>query len=344
MSTLDNLDFLKDDKKNYSQLKLLKENIKSGNLSHAFLFSGSSHGYLFSLALNFAAAVNCQNGGCGECTVCKNTLKGIYSNLFIAEAEGNILTVDKIKQIQNFSSLSSYQKGKKIIIVKEAETMNEEASNKLLKTLEDPPDEDCLFVLLTGDKAKLLSTIISRCSGYSWNFIEDESVRQIDFRPLEEALGGGLGEMLLGNKAAPLDVTVKVNEFISRLEKELKHEMAEELKRVKKSGESDSYIKIIEARQKRNISRLKKKVIQRAFNYLSNWLEDIVSISCGASKSALNNEENYTFFKKNVNDPDILKIFKMLELIEKNRRYLDSSINYELALDNILLKLKNVLM
>ncbi len=334
---LDNLSFLKDEKKNNLQIKLLKENVRSRNLTHAFLFTGNNHGFLYKLALNFAAFINCKNGGCGKCVVCKNTLKGIYPNLFIAEPEGNILTVPIIENIQRFSSRSSYNEGKKIIIIREAETINDAGANKLLKTLEEP-DKDCIFMLLAEDKSMLLPTIVSRCTGYGWDFLEDETEKIIDFRKLDQIIDNGIKKILDGRKDAALDTSISIKNFISGFEKDLKKGMAGQIKEAEKNKEPEGYIKLLKNRQKRKIARLKKKVTGKAFDRLLDWTEDIASASLGAEKEALNEEGNFSSLR-NIKGLNIEKIFKISEIIEKNRAYLNSSINHELALDNVLLNL-----
>jgi len=135
MEILEDLDFLVEEDRNKTNIKLLKNSVEHRDISHAYLFYGNSMALLCRLALAFSASINCHERGCGRCDICRNTLKGIYPNLNIAESEGNILTIDKIMELQKFMSVSSYIPGKKICVIKNAEIMNEQASNRLLKTL-----------------------------------------------------------------------------------------------------------------------------------------------------------------------------------------------------------------
>ena len=100
-------------------VKTLTNALLMGMVSHAYLFYGNSIELLYRLALAFSASINCAAGGCGSCNICKNTLKGVYSNIAVIEAEGNILRIDEIAKLQRFMNVSSYNPGKKICIIKE---------------------------------------------------------------------------------------------------------------------------------------------------------------------------------------------------------------------------------
>ncbi|MCL5069657.1 MAG: hypothetical protein M1308_01970, partial [Actinobacteria bacterium] len=194
---LDSIDFLKKNNRNTANLKILKQTLETGNLSHAYLFCGSSIEELSKLALFFASSANCEQNGCGTCSVCSNTLKEIYSNLLIIEADGIILTKEKIVELQKFASMSAHNMGKKICIVKEVELMNKEASNRFLKTLEDPPDSNSIFILLSEDLSGILPTIVSRCSVFEWDFIyESGDGGKIDNSIIANKLDDGIREIL----------------------------------------------------------------------------------------------------------------------------------------------------
>jgi DNA polymerase-3 subunit delta' len=86
--------------------------------------------------------------------------KNLYHNITLDRA--NIIKMTSIREIRRKSSLSVYEKGKRVIVIVNADKMNDEASNALLKTLEEPLD-NTLLILTTSNKDALLTTIISRC-------------------------------------------------------------------------------------------------------------------------------------------------------------------------------------
>ena len=353
MKILGNIDFLTEDNTNQSNIKLLSKIIESDNISHAYLFYGNNMELLFRLALAFAASINCPDNGCGSCLICRNTGKGVYPNILIVEPEGNILRIEEIARLQRFINLSSYNPGKKICIIKESELMNQEAANRLLKTLEDPPDTDSIFILLTEDISIMLPTVISRCLVYSWNFKFNENVRgKDDFEVMDKYLDEGIKTIITlqgsstGVSAASIDLTLKLIEILKKMEAGVKADLEKEFGEVKKSdfekSDINKYIEILKSKHKRKINKFHNLGISRVFDIISAWLEDILAVKLGAGKKSLNFLKNYSYISENVKNVKIDKIFKLMGVIEGNRNYLNYSINSELALDNIFLQFQNI--
>lgn len=350
MRLLENPDFLTGDPTNQSNIKLLSGMIENNSISHAFLFSGNSMPLLYKLAASFAASINCIKNGCGSCTVCQNSLKGIYSNILVIEPEGNFLRKDEIIQIQKFMSLSSYVPGKKICIIKEAELMNAQAANRLLKTLEEPPDEDSIFILLTEEASMLLPTIVSRCLVFKWNIklINDE-LGEKNFLNLEKSLDTGIKNIISSpweRKEIPLDLSLKLKGALKKMEASFKADQEKEIEDIRKSDfakeDINKFIKVLNLKHKRRLNKLGKLGISKVFDIISAWLEDILAVKAGAGEESLNHSQDYLFINKNIDMISMDKIFNIIETIEGNRRYLSYSINTELALDNIFLQFQDI--
>lgn len=347
---LDSIDFLQKNNRNTTNLKILRQSLETGNLSHAYLFCGSSIEELSKLALFFASSANCEQNGCGTCNICSNTLKEIYSNLLVIEADGIILTKEKVVELQKFASMSAHSMGKKICIVKEVELMNKEASNRFLKTLEDPPDANSIFILLSEDLSGILPTIVSRCSVFEWDFIyESGDDGKIDNSLVANKLDDGIRKILSANHINPVFVLALSMDLIdilkqASLTKEI--DWQELISKIKSMGATAGEIKKteekIKAKNKRKADKYYNLGINNVFDIISAWLEDIIAVRLGASREVLNNGENYSIIKETAVDLKIEKAFKLLEDIENTRNYLKYSIYTELALDNILLKLQGL--
>jgi len=347
MALLDNLGFLTAADKNRSNLRLLKSMVEK-NLSHAFLFSGDSHNYLYQLALAFAASINCPRSGCGKCNVCNNTLKGVYANLLVVEAEGNFLRRDDVVSIKKFVSVTSNTGGKKIVVVKESETMNTAFANKFLKTLEEPPDEDCVFILLTANPKSLLPTIVSRCMEFEWDFVSDQAEAAcMDFNLLENVLNSNIKKIVEGDIKQAMGLGSHLCEILDRFSADMREEFKKEVEMIKKTSvdplEAERQVKFVSKRQQRRLARFNKLGMDRVFDIIVAWLEDVIAVKAGASREALNYKDNYSFIDSNIFDISIEKILGILERIEKNREFIGRSLNNELALDSIFLGLEDAL-
>lgn len=138
-----------------NELKLKKE-------SGTYLFYGSDMGLLMEFALNFTKGLCCETlegDFCGECSICKRIDKLIYSDLEILDNPDG-LKVDEIRELLYRSSASSYEGGRKIFIIKDISKMKKEASNALLKLIEEP-NRGSFFILLNRN-LNILPTIKSR--------------------------------------------------------------------------------------------------------------------------------------------------------------------------------------
>ncbi len=349
MRLFQGLKFLLDDNTNQSNIKLLSGMIDDDHVSHAYLFAGNSMGQLHRLALSFSACINCRDGGCNHCDVCKTTIGGVHPNILTVEPEGSILRVEEILNLQRFMGMSAYGPGKKICIIKEAELMNTEAANRLLKTLEDPPDPGSVFILLSEDITVMLPTIVSRCLVYQWKFEFDENKdEKTDFHILKKYLDSGLKEIIGGDGtgSSALDLSLRILEVSKKMEAGLKTGMEEEIVRIKDSGHAKEdigrYLVALKSKHKRRLAKFKKLGINRVFDIISAWLEDIISVKMGMGQKDLSFERNHTFINNILKGIRIGDILKLMENIERNRMYLGYLINPELALDNIFLQARSL--
>jgi replication-associated recombination protein RarA len=141
---------------------------KANKLSHAYLITGPKNSGKFDLALSLAKNVFCENGLCHTCVACKTTSSLSNPDLFILESEGEIKISD-VREMQKIVQLRPYAWPKKVVIVKDAHKLNKEASNALLKTLEEPPSSTVIILTSSGD---LLQTIKSRCQELKMTFLD----------------------------------------------------------------------------------------------------------------------------------------------------------------------------
>lgn len=171
---------------------LLERSVESRRASHAYLFVGPEHVGKTTTAFRLAQALNCEKESvpCGECRQCTRIESGIHADVQLVRRlldnnsnQKRDIGIGQIKELQQAAALQPFEGRHRVFIIEEAEHLNEESANCLLKTLEEPPS-NVTIVLLTTNEADLLPTVASRC-------------HRIEFRPapvveVESALTGQL--------------------------------------------------------------------------------------------------------------------------------------------------------
>ena len=161
-----------------SVTKILKNQIKSGKISHAYLFSGTRGTGKTSAAKVFARAINCLNPKdgepCNECKICKSILEGNTSDVIEMDAASNN-SVENIRQIRQEVVYATVDVKYRVYIIDEVHMLTTSAFNALLKTLEEPP-ENVVFILATTEQHKIPVTILSRCLRFEFNRISVENI------------------------------------------------------------------------------------------------------------------------------------------------------------------------
>ena len=141
--------------------------VKKNKLSHAYLIelTDSNNGLDFALAISkFLLCPNhySNNDNCRDCNICHQVDNNNYIELKIIEPDGNYIKKNQVKELQENFRTESIVNNYKIYIILEAEKMNEEAANSMLKFLEEPND-GIIAILLTSNMYQVYNTIKSRC-------------------------------------------------------------------------------------------------------------------------------------------------------------------------------------
>ncbi len=152
----------------------LRRQVEKGNVSHAYLFTGSRGTGKTTCAKILARAINClnQSGGnpCGECENCAAILKDSLPDVMEIDAASNN-GVDYIRELRERIAFAPVKAKYKVYIIDEVHMLSAAASNALLKTLEEPPAH-AVFILATTEINAILPTILSRCQRFDFHRIE----------------------------------------------------------------------------------------------------------------------------------------------------------------------------
>jgi DNA polymerase-3 subunit delta' len=163
--------------------EFLKRTVAERKISHAYIFCGEKGSGKKLLSGLFATAILCEKGGpepCGECISCKQAASGNNPDLkYITHEKPNVISVDEIRvQLNADIAVKPYCHEKKVYIIDEAEKMNEQAQNAMLKTIEEPPGYAVMILLVTNEKI-LLPTIRSRCILINLRPVEKKHIKKL---------------------------------------------------------------------------------------------------------------------------------------------------------------------
>ena len=156
----------------------LRQSIRTGRVSHSYLFCGPRGSGKTTTARIMAKAVNCldlQDGNpCNACANCEAINDGRFMDIIELDAASN-RGIDEIRDIRDKVNFAPVQGRRKVYILDEAHMLTAGASNAFLKTLEEPPDH-VIFVLCTTEAHRILATIVSRCQRFDFRRIPSEQV------------------------------------------------------------------------------------------------------------------------------------------------------------------------
>ncbi len=164
-------------------IRLLQRAIQADKVVHSYLFLGNEGIGKRQVALQFAKALNCLEGGpktgeaCDRCLSCRKTDDGLHPDVLLLEPENQTITVDQVRHLQRGLAFRPYEGRRRICIIAAADRMAPNMSNILLKTIEEPPLHT-VMILLARNPRQLLPTILSRCQAVRFSPLAVSQVAQ----------------------------------------------------------------------------------------------------------------------------------------------------------------------
>ena len=194
----------------------LRDAVRDRRIGHAYVIAGPRGVGKAALATTLAAAICCERDDtnvpehpCGECRACRNVARGVHTDVEVfslaAQAlvatkppRGAHLTIDSVRRLTASAALLPLESERRILIVEDAETLQEPAQQALLKTLEEPPSHVTILVL-TDEPEALLDTVRSRCHEIVLRPVSEAAVRAaLGQRGVADELAGELARLSRG--------------------------------------------------------------------------------------------------------------------------------------------------
>ena len=317
--------------------KMIKEHLqnalKTGNISHAYIINGERYSGKEFIAKVFAMALQCEKGEidpCNECHACKQALGNNQPDIIhVTHEKPNIISVDDIRdQVNKDIIIKPYACDRKIYIINEAEKMNNQAQNALLKTLEEPP-EYAVIILLTSNLEALLPTILSRCVVLNMKPVEDKLVK----------------EFLMKEVKVP-DYKAEVCAAFARgnIGKAKILASSEEFDKIK--TDAIALLKHIDEMETNEITQVIKTMIECKLeindflDILAIWYRDALMYKATADVNNLIFRDEMKFIKQTASRSTYEGIEIILKALDKAKARLSANVSFDLTMELLLLTIK----
>ena len=311
----------------------LKNAIRMEKVSHAYILNGESNAGKMMLAEAFAMALQCEEGNADPCMNCRSCHQAMDHNqpdiIYVTHEKPNVISVDDIRhQLNNDIVIKPYSSKYKIYIVDEAEKMNIQAQNALLKTIEEPPVYGIIMLLTTNADA-FLPTILSRCITLNLKSVNEELIKEYLMKKyhIPDYQADVCAAFAQGNvgKAIQLASSGEFNEL-----------KAEALSLVKKLDDMDLYELNGCIKQ---INELKPK-IGEFFDLLTLWFRDVLYMKATGDVNNLIFKDEVYDIKKQATKRSYTGIETILKALEQSRVRLNVNVNFDLVVELLLLTIK----
>lgn len=311
----------------------LQNAITMDKVSHAYIINGPDKSGKMMLAEAFAAALQCEKGGpepCMECHSCKQAAgKNQPDIIYVRHQKPGTISVDDIRtQVNQDIMIKPYSSRHKIYIIDEAEKMNVQAQNALLKTIEEPPAY-AILILLTTNADALLPTILSRCVTLNIKAVADEKIKQFlmsnyqipDYQAkvcVAFAQGNVGKAILLASSEDFNELKNAALQLIKRLSDIDLYEMAAAVKQI------NEY----------------KLQINDYFDLMMIWYRDVLLFKATKDVNRLIFKDEVYDIKRQAERSSYSGIETILEALHKAQVRLNANVNFDLVIELLLMTIK----
>ncbi len=311
----------------------LQNAIEMKKISHAYIINGPKDSGKRMIAEAFAMTLQCEAGGSEPCMECKSCRQAMDYNqpdiIYVGHEKPNIISVDDIRsQLVNDMAIKPYSSPYKIYIVDEAEKMNPQAQNAMLKTIEEPPEYGIIF-LLTTNADSFLQTIRSRCIQLNVKVVANELIRKylMEQRYCTDYQADVCVAFAQGNvgKAIALASSEDFNE--------LKNSAVQLMKRIESIDvfELGTVIKQIAEY---------KVSIEDYFDLMMIWYRDMLLAKATGDDNGMIFKDQAVEIKKQAAEHSYRGIEIILEALEEAKTRIKANVNFDLVIELLLLTIK----
>lgn len=313
----------------------LQTALQQTNISHAYLFVGDVGSGKHTMAAAFAKALLCESpspdgDSCGRCKSCLQAESKNHPDIHIISHEKFNIRVDEIReQLNNDIQIKPYSSPYKVYIIPDAQRMNEQAQNALLKTLEEPPAY-AVIILLCDNASSLLPTITSRCITLQMKPVSKEEIADYLMRKMQ--MEADRAQIAAGFCQGNIGQAIRFASSEDFLE--MKSQVLNLLKHI-----DDMTLPAI-TEVIHDFSRDKGNF----YDYLDLmllWYRDILMYKATKDTNILLYHDEYSSIKAQASKRSYEDIERIIHAIDKVKIRLDANVNFDLAIELMLLTIKD---
>jgi len=317
-------------------INILLKSFQEDKVSSSYIFIGSEGVGKKFTAIEFAKIINCLNLNnnlevCDTCNICNKINKQCYPDLKIIEPNKDSIKIEQIRELRREINLKPFESRKKIYIIDNSEEMTDEASNCLLKTIEEPPDY-AIIILICQNIKSILPTIISRCQLINFRLIDSTKIRKLLLNKinLEESKAELVSKLAQGSIGKAFNL-ISDNEYFDRREKLLNW--------VTKiyPGKYDYNFFI-------NIEKMLKNTneMNEILETILLWYRDILVVKELGIQKYLINSDKLEIIKEKSRVYSQEMLIDILDYIEQIQEFIKKNINRRLVSERLYLKMAGV--
>jgi len=303
-------------------IDFLINSLRNGRFANAYLFIGPEAIGKSLVAKELAKILNCQNkkfDSCSTCNSCQRIDSYRHPDVhWIEKDTSGFIKIGDIRELGNDIYLRPYEARKKVYIIQEAERMTEEASNALLKTLEEPP-LDSILILITSQANRIFPTVVSRCqriyfSSFSNKVLEEILIEEYGLNKSKSHFLASLSSGRLGKalKFKDLDILKERNRIINSFVY---------------SRDSNKFYT--------DFKFGSKEEIEETLEVLINWFRDILLVKVGFDSTNLINSDRIKDLNNLKMEYSFDELFEIVESLIEINKLLQVNINIKIALAQV---------
>lgn len=308
--------------------------IQADRISHAYIINGDKGMGKKTVAKAFAMTLLCQEKGSEPCMKCKSCIQAMSDNnpdiIYIEPDKPNLMSIELVREkLVNDVSLRPYSYSHKVYIVSEADLMNQQAQNAILKTIEEPP-EYAVILLLTGNEQRMLPTVKSRCIKLDMRPLRKEVIKEylmkieriVDYQA-EVAAGFAAGNL---GRAKELATSEEFGGMITEVINLLKHI---------KDMPSYEVVAAVKHMEEYKFS------YEEFIDILILWFRDLLVFKASQDPNQLMFKDEYSTIRKYAESTTYSGVEEILNALYKAKIRLRANVNFDVTIELLYLTIRD---